>query len=235
VTARTATPMTSHARAPITALELLLTVVVLASGGTASLLVIIAAKGWAPMSVLFWGVAVPGAVIVGAIYLYSRATGLDRLARRIGVGVTAGVVLTVALDAVRVAGVHLGYLPDSVTMFGNMITSRGPMADPTPVSYLLGGLYHLLNGISFALVYSIAFGRTRWWGPVLFSVLFVETGMMTLPPMEPVFGPFGLGKYASVVNPYYLTTLLAHAAMGLALAAVIGIAARDRGLLTRDR
>lgn len=105
------------------------------------------------------------------------------------------------------------------------------MTDPTPASYTLGALYHLFNGISFALVYSILFGRTPWWGPLLYSVAFVEVGMMTLPPMAPTFGPFGLDKYDSLLNGYFLTTLLAHAAMGLALAAVIHTRARYRGLL----
>ncbi|TWE27494.1 hypothetical protein [Prauserella muralis] len=47
----------------------------------------------------------------------------------------------------------------------------------------------------------------------------------------PTFGPFGLDKYDSLVNGYFLTTLLAHAAMGIALAAVIHTRARNRGLL----
>ncbi|MGC9544537.1 hypothetical protein [Streptomyces sp. UG1] len=135
------------------------------------------------------------------------------------------------LDAFRIAGAHLGYLPDSTTMFGNLITGAKPMADPTTLRYTLGTIYHLFNGISFALVYSIVFGRTRWWGPVLYSVLFVETGMMVLPPMEPQFGPFGLDKYGTVFSGYYQITLLAHLAMGLALAAVIHTMARHRGLL----
>ncbi|MGH3679387.1 MAG: hypothetical protein ACRDT2_03765 [Natronosporangium sp.] len=168
---------------------------------------------------------------MAGILLYARSAGLDRLYRRLWLGVIGGIVLTMALDVVRTAGVHLGFLPDSITMFGNLITGNGPMADPTPPSYALGGLYHLFNGISFALVYSILFGRTRWWGPVLLSALFVETGMMILPPMEPMFGPFGLDKYATLLNGYHLTTLLAHVAMGLALAAVMHGQARDRGLL----
>ena len=40
------------------------------------------------------------------------------------------------------------------------------------------------KSIAFGVVYSILFGKTRWWGAVLYSVFFVELGMMTLPPME---------------------------------------------------
>lgn len=211
--------------------EIGLTLLALAAGGISPLLIVTATAGSAPMSVLFWAIAVPGLAITAGIYLYARNTGLDLLRHRIAIGVAGGIALTLALDAVRIAGVHLGYLPDSVTMFGNLITGVMPMQDPTPSSYALGAAYHLFNGIAFALVYSIGFGYTRWWGPVLYSVLFIETGMMILPPMAPKFGPFGLDTYGTIFNGYYLVTLLAHLAMGLALAAVLHVAARHRGLL----
>jgi hypothetical protein len=222
----TAEPHTAQSAAREGALTLL----VLVAGGVFPLLVVTATAGWAPMSALFYGIGVPGILIVAAVWLYARRTGLDRLSRRIWLGVVGGIVLTMALDVVRVAGVHLGYLPDSVTMFGNLIANTSPMADPTASRYLIGELYHYLNGISFALVYSIAFGRTRWWGPVTFSVL-VWIGMMTLPPMAPKFGPFGLDRFDVLINGYAVSTLLAHVAMGLALAAIINVLARDRGVL----
>lgn len=211
--------------------EGVLTLLALVAGGVSSLLIVAATAGLAPMPVLFYAVDVPGMLIVAGILIYARHAGLDRLHRRLWVGVVGGVVLTMALDVVRVAGVHLGYLPDSVTMFGNLITGAAPMTHPTPGSYALGGLYHYLNGVSFALVYSIVFGRTRWWGPVAFAVLVPWVGMMLLPPMAPMFGPFGLAKFGTVVNGYALDTLLAHVAMGLALAAVVRTLAADRGLL----
>lgn len=212
--------------------DTVLTLLALATGGISPLLVVAAtANSRFSLQVLFWALGVPGMAIVAVVYLYARAAGLERLQRRIAVGVAGGITLTLALDMVRVAGVHLGYLPDSITMFGNLITGAKPMADATAVSYTLGAVYHLFNGISFALVYSILFGRTRWWGPVLYAVVFVETGMMTLPPMEPQFGAFGLDKYGTIFNGYYLITLLAHLAMGLALAADIRCMARARGLL----
>ncbi|GAA3137006.1 hypothetical protein JOF29_000034 [Kribbella aluminosa] len=225
--------VTVQPSAPIaTGTETTLTLLVLATGGISPLLVVAAtANSSFSLQVLFWALGLPGMAIVAAVYLYARAAGLERLQNRIAVGVTGGITLTLALDLVRGAGVHLGYLPDSITMFGNLITGAQPMAGPTPASYTLGAVYHLFNGISFALVYSILFGRTRWWGPVLYAVLFVETAMMTLPPMEPQFGPFGLDKYGTIFNGYYLITLLAHLAMGLALAADIGCMARHRGLL----
>lgn len=214
-----------------TGAERALTLLTLVVGGTSSLLIVAASAGLVPMTVLFWAGGLPGMLAVGAIGGYARAAGLTRLAHRIGLGVLGGIALTMALDVVRVAGTHLGYLPDSVTMFGAMITGTDPMADPTPISYTLGVLYHFFNGISFALVYVILIGRTRWWGPLLYSVAIIEVGMMILPPMAPKFGPFGLDKYPSLLNGYFLTTLLAHAAMGIVLGLIIQTRARHRGIL----
>jgi hypothetical protein len=229
--AQTPTPPRAATSEPATARETVLTLLALAAGGTSSLLVVAASAQLAPMPLLFWAVGLPGMALVAAILVYARFAGLDRLCQRLWLGLVGGIVLTLALDAVRVAGVHLGYLPDSVTMFGNMITATPAMAEPTPLSYALGGTYHFFNGISFALVYSILFGRSRWWGPVLFSVAFVEVGMMTLPPMAPKFGAFGIETFGSVWNGYFLDTLLAHAAMGLALGVIMQHFARYRGLL----
>lgn len=215
--------------------EAFLTLLALAAAGVSPLVIVAASSGLAPMPVLFSVVALPGLAIVTGVLLHARATGMARLSRRLWLGILAGILLTLALDAVRVAGVHLGYLPDSVTMFGNLITAAPPMSEPTPVSYTLGAAYHLFNGIGFGVVYSILFGRTRWWGAMLFSVAVVEVAMMTLPPMAPKFGPFGLEKFDTLLNGYFLDTLLAHAAMGLALGVIMQHFARHRGILLAPR
>lgn len=228
---------TAHTAAPDTADQKLsttegsLTLLALAAGGVSPLVIVAASAGLAPMPVLFFTVALPGMAIMAVVLLYARAAGLTRLYERLWLGILAGVLLTLALDVVRTAGVHLGYLPDSVTMFGNLITAAPAMAEPTPLGYVLGGAYHLFNGIGFGVVYSILFGRTHWWGGVLFSVAFVEVAMMTLPPMAPKFGPFGLDKFNTLLNGYVLDTLLAHAAMGIALGVIMQYFARHRGIL----
>lgn len=226
-----APPQPTGTLPPATSTERVLTMLTLTVGGTSSLLIVAASAGLAPMTILFWGVGLPGMLVVAIVGGFAKTAGLTRLAHRIGIGVLGGIALTMALDVVRVAGTHLGYLPDSVTMFGAMITGTNPMADPTAVSYTLGVLYHFFNGISFALVYVILIGRSRWWGPLLYSIAVVEVGMMILPPMAPKFGAFGLDKYPSLLNGYFLTTLLAHAAMGIVLGLIIQTRARYRGVL----
>jgi hypothetical protein len=52
----------------------------------------------------------------------------------------------------------------------------------------VGYAYHYWNGASFAVVYALVFGRTPWWGPLLYALLFIETGMLVsmqaaMPPL----------------------------------------------------
>ncbi|MFQ5912787.1 MAG: hypothetical protein ACE5JS_06370 [Nitrospinota bacterium] len=145
-----------------------------------------------------------------------------------------GILLTLSLDVVRSAGVNIGYLPDSVSLFGRLIAGVGMKAKVTPAIYLGGILYHLFNGIAFGIVYSILFGRTKWWGAVLYSVFFVELGMMTLPPMAKMMGPFGIGKFGTAWNGMFITTLLAHVAMGIALGIVVQKWGQYRGLFFKS-
>lgn len=213
--------------------EKILTPIALIAGGLSPLLVVFASAKIIPMPLLFWGIDVPGMLVLVGILLYSKQSGLHRLYHRLLIGIIGGILLTMALDVVRVSGVHLGYLGDSVSLFGRMIVGEGMKAELTPLNYSLGALYHFFNGISFGVLYSIVFGRTRWWGPVLFSVFFVELGMMTLPPMAKMMGPFGIDKFGTVWNGMFIVTLLAHAAMGITFGIVNQKWGRDKGLLFR--
>lgn len=198
-----------------------LTLIALITGGILPLLIVFGSARLLPMPSLFWAVGVPAEIVLFGVLLYARSAGLERLYRRLWVGVIGGVLLTLSLDAVRAAGVNIGYLPDSVSMFGRFIFGVGMKAKVTPGIYIVGLFYHFFNGIAFGVVYSILFGKTRWWGAVLYSVFFVELGMMTLPPMAKMMGPFGVNKFGTIWNGMFMTTLLAHVAMGVALGAVI--------------
>jgi hypothetical protein len=198
--------------------ELILTLVAVAAAGLAPNLGVAAFAGLASMQTLFWAVLVPAELVFLGIWLYARASGRERLFHRLTVGIVAGIALTLALDLVRYTGFRLGYLPaDMPVVFGKQIIGLGMMAPPTTLAILLGYLYHALNGIAFATVFSVLFGRTRWWVAVLYSVFFVEMGMMLLPPMAKMVGPFGIAKYGTIWNGMFIATLLAHAAMGVVL------------------
>lgn len=159
-------------------------------------------------------VYLPALAILVAVILYSRQNyaGLYRL---IIVGLGMGALATVALDAVREAGVIHGWLPgDSPVMFGRMATGSGDFTAFYPV----GLFVHYMNGASFGLVYAFVFGKRRTvrsailWATAWALVL--ELGMMTLPPMAPMVGLFGV-RFAW--PELFLLTLLAHVFFGVTL------------------
>ncbi len=170
------------------------------------------AQGYIPF------VYIPALVILAAVTIYSRRRYPD-LYRRIVVGLAMGAAATVALDAVRQAGVIHGWLPgDSPVMFGRMATGSGNFA-----SFYPAGLFvHYLNGASFGLVYAFVFGKRQTtrsavlWATVLALVL--ELGMMTLPPMAPMVGPFGV-RFAW--PQLFLLTLVAHVVFGVTLGLLV--------------
>lgn len=148
-----------------------------------------------------------------------------RLANRIVAGVGAGILLTIGLDIVRLTGVWLGAFPgDMPTMFGRMIT--GEMG--TSAAVLLAGYsYHFLNGIDFALVYTLVAGKVRWYWALPWA-LFIELGMMVSPPVMMTAGPFGIHGFWPWL---FIVTLLAHVVMGVVLGVFAERWVRDEGSL----
>lgn len=85
----------------------------------------------------------------------------------------------------------------------------------------VGYPYHYWNGTSFAVIYTLLFGRTTWWGPVLYSVLFVETGMLLF--MQAAMGPLTWG--------IVIVSLLAHVIYGLVLGVLLKQFVRHDGTI----
>lgn len=157
------------------------------------------------------------AILVGVI-LYSRRHYTD-LYRLMIVGLGMGALATVALDAVRQAGVIHGWLPgDSPVMFGRMATGSADFATFYPVGLFI----HYLNGASFGLVYAFVFGKRRTArNAVLWATawaLVLELGMMTLPPMAPMTGFFG-ARFAW--PQLFLLTFVAHVFFGVTLGLLV--------------
>ena len=160
----------------------------------------------------------PAMVALAAIAIYARRR-LPDVFRRIAVGFGMGAVATIALDAVRQAGVIHGWLPaDTFVMFGKMATGSPNFA----VFYPAGILVHYLNGANFGLFYAFVWGKRRsyvnaaWWATVW--ALILELGMMTGPPMGPMVGLFG---YNYAWPQLFLLTFVAHIAFGVAMGLLI--------------
>jgi len=147
------------------------------------------------------------------------------ICRRILGGLCAGAIATLALDAVRQAGVIHGWLPgDTPVMFGKMATGSNDFG----VFYPVGQFVHYLNGANFGLFYAFVWGKraTNWaavgWATVW--ALFTELGMMLGPPMGPMVGLFGI-RYAW--PQLFLLTLAAHLAFGVTLGLLTQVFLKD--------
>ena len=142
-----------------------------------------------------------------------------------------GAVATLALDAVRQAGVIHGWLPgDTPVMFGKMATGSNNF----PLFYSVGLLVHYLNGANFGLFYVFVWGKresylsaARW---ATVWALILELGMMVAPPIGPMVGLFGV-RHAW--PQLFLLTFVAHLAFGITLGLLIQAFLRneDRGNL----
>lgn len=152
----------------------------------------------------------PSLALLAIIALYSRRA-FPELYNRLWAGLLAGALATFVLDTFRQLGVIHGWLPaDTVEMFGKMILGPG---SPEMAWTSVGLIYHFLNGASFGVFLTLLFGRVHWLWAVVWALV-VELGMMTLPPMGPVFGLFG----AETGSPgLFLITLVAHVGYGTAL------------------
>lgn len=175
-------------------------------------------------------VYLPALVLVAGVAWYCRGR-YPSLFRRIVVGASAGAIATLALDAVRQAGVIRGWLPEDMTvMFGMAATGSSSLA----VFWPAGLAIHFLNGANFGLFYAFVWGKrgsllqAAGWGTVW--LLVVELGMMTLPPMGPMTGLFGTDFGWPEL---FLVTLVAHVFFGLALGPLVevGLTDADRGSL----
>tara|TARA_R110002094_G_scaffold196390_1_gene169127 strand:+ start:997 stop:1755 length:759 start_codon:yes stop_codon:yes gene_type:complete len=163
-------------------------------------------------------ILLPALVALVLIVIYARNRYPD-IARRILVGAAAGAVATISLDAIRLTGVVHGWLPaDTPVPFGKLITGSDVMAVYFPV----GVLAHYTFGANFGIFYAFVWGRRGSYGrAVLWGViwaLLVELGMMTLPPMAPALGPFGINY---MWPHFFLTTLFAHILFGITLGLLV--------------
>jgi hypothetical protein len=167
-------------------------------------------------------VLIPALVILAIVTLVSLGR-YPALANRILVGIVAGVAGTVALDVVRLAGFAIHWMPANLpTMFGMLIL--GEQATRQQME-LVGYVYHFLNGIGFALLYTLVLGRGRWeWGVVWGLIIWLL--MMVTPPMLMMgVGPFGVNFGPGLA----VATFFAHVAFGAVLGIVAQRWVRERG------
>lgn len=166
----------------------------------------------------------PALAVFGATWLAS-AFAFPALARRVWTGIVGGLLASLALDAVRLAGYRAGWMPsDMPVMFGRIIL--GPMARKRQV-LAAGYAYHFLNGVDFGLFLSILIGPAHWLWGVIWAMV-IAMGMAISPPV--LMTGSGVGMLRKGPKPM-VTMMAAHLAMGTVLGLVNQRGGGRRGTL----
>ena len=210
--------------------ELVLTALALIPAAVgANVLVVALTPGMPSMDALTNVVLIPSIGLLIVVWIAAYWLGLERLTNRIWTGVWVGAVSTAALDAIRLTGFSLAWLPgNNPRMFGVLILDQ-MAAGPSEFSDFVGSLYHYWVGATLGLTYTLLVGRTRWWGGLIWGGFFVELGMMTTAPMviAMAVGYFGLdyGRGWEVLA----TSVPAHIAFGTVLGLLLERYTKHKG------
>lgn len=132
---------------------------------------------------------VAGAVALGVFAVRAPREVRDRIARLALTGLLAGIVATVSYDtskAVLSVADPSPYNPfEAVRIFGVLLIGNSA---PIALIWVAGALFHIFNGVTFAIAYTQFFGgfavRSPWWalGTGMAWGLFLETFQLSLFP-----------------------------------------------------
>ncbi len=195
-----------------------------------NVLVVALTPGMPGMPVLARWALIPSIILLAIVWGIAHARGYVRLTNRIWTGLWVGTAATAALDLFRLQSFMLGLLPGNLPrMFGVLILDT-MATGPTPLSDVVGGLYHYWVSACFGLTYALIMGRTRWWGGLIWGLI-IEAGMMITPPMVIAMdtGYFGLKLGRGLVNGVFIGSLIPHISYGVALGLLLERYVRHAG------
>src|SRR5258707_81737 len=184
----------------------------LAAAAVSPLIFPVAESGRSSMDALAKAALLPAAALLlitaGLLYRVD-----DSLARLSAAGLAAGAIATVALEAIRLPGFWLGFMPGNLPRLMGVLLLDQFATGPTLGSDIAGWTYHFWNGASFGLIYVLAFGTCRRWIGAVYGAL-LGVGFM----LSPVVAALGVGFLGlEFSRGFPVTVTLAHAAFGGAL------------------
>ena len=200
--------------------ELVATAIVLAATGVSPLMFVAAAAGYGSMNFYAKFALLPAIAAVFLIFLLARARHWERLYRGILVAVVAGPIATAGLEVARIIGFRIFHaMPGSMPMLMGVLITNRFMLGPNIWSNLAGWADHVLvNGISFALVYVLVFGRPRWWKAIPYAWV-IATVFMISPDMK-MLG--NIGDFGLAMGPgFAITVYVAHTLFGVILGFIV--------------
>jgi len=167
----------------------------------------------------------PAVALLILLYFISRARGDQRNSSAILYGGIAGLVATVALEAVRYPAFRLGFMPGNMPELMGVLLLDRFAEGPSTASTLAGYAYHFWNGASFGIIFAVLAGARRpvWWS--LVYALAIGFGFMVSPVVESL----GIGWFGVEFGPAFAATVIgAHIAWGLAFGYLLRtLAVRD--------
>lgn len=173
-----------------------------------------AQAGYSSMPILATRLLIPSiAALAVALFVVRRR--YPEVTRAALVGVAAGALATLALEAVRLTGFHFEYMPGNLPRLMGVLLLDQFAQGPSVASDVVGWAYHFWNGAAFGIIYTVLLGTRRRWAGVLYGAA-IGLGFM-LSPVVSSLGVGFLGLDFSVGFP--ITVTAAHVAYGWALAA----------------
>ncbi|HSV64423.1 MAG TPA: DUF6789 family protein [Mycobacteriales bacterium] len=168
-------------------------------------------------------VTAPSMIFLLSMQIRAGRAHRPLIINRLRVGFAAGLIGLVAYNATRWVVAALLSLQTSpfysIYIFGALITAKP--AD-TSVAAVAGWLYHISNGVTFAIVYTLIAGPARWWFGLLWGLI-LEGAMLVTYSSSAVLRPPALAPFVAV-------SLISHAMYG----ATVGVVAQ-RHALARPR
>lgn len=131
-------------------------------------------------------------------------------------GGLAGIIATVGLEVIRIAGFKMGYMPGNLPrLMGVLLLDRFALG-PSLASDVAGWAYHFWNGASFGIIYVLILGASRRWVGLLYGII-LGFGFL----VSPVVVSLGVGYFGLQFSMGFPITVLAgHAVFGLMLGAL---------------
>jgi len=171
-----------------------------------------AEAGHGELNILAVRLLLPAITVLAVIAVLSRKWE-PAIARSIVWGAVAGALATIPLEAIRIPGYLLGFMPGNLPrLMGVLLLNRFALG-PSTASDIAGWAYHFWNGASFGIIYVLVFGAARRWAGVLYGIV-VGVGFM----LSPVVVALGVGYFGLQFSDWFsVTVLTAHIAFGLAL------------------
>lgn len=212
--------------------EAALTLVALAAASVSPLAFTLSATGAITMHRLGVIAIAPAVALWVAIIVLAALLGWKRMAWSGGIALLAGVLGTFTMEVIRVIGFReFQAMPGSMPMLiGVQLTDRF-MDGPNLMSNIVGWADHAWNGIGFAFIYVILFGRMRWWVGTIYAL-----GIATVFMLSPVMSIIGAGDFGQDFAPvlFPVTVYLAHMAYGSTVGWVVQRSSHAPGHLLHD-